>query len=111
MDLFHHDVRLGTLVDYGYATPWAEAWLRADTLTIQRYAAIYAFRAWVETIPDDLPDDESDARYEEELRRRGLDEAQVAAALHGWAIRTPDGAMLPVSVSGFEADGYITWRW
>ena len=111
MDLSHHDVRLGTLVGYRYTTPWAEAWLRADTPTIQRYLAIYSFRAWVDTSPDGLLDDEPDDLYIEEYRWRELDEAQLSAVMHRWETQLPNGTIRPINVYGFEGDGYITWRW
>src|SRR5262245_14826662 len=64
MQLYRHGALLGALSRYGYETPWASAWLAAaDPATIPRYAAIFMFLDWVETIPDDLPDSEADAHY------------------------------------------------
>ena len=112
MQLEHHGALLGVLSRYGYETPWASAWLVAiDPTIIRHYTAICSFLAWVETIPDDLPDKEADARYTQELARRGLDAAQVGDFRSGWSVRTSDGEVLAISLYGFEDDGYLTWRW
>src|SRR5262245_57048720 len=110
--LYHHDALLGVLSRYSYETPWASAWLMAtEPITIQHYAAICSFLDWVETIPDDLPDVEADARYSQELATRGLDAAPVDEFRSGWSVRTGDGQMSAISLYRFEDDGYLTWRW
>jgi hypothetical protein len=112
MQLEHHGAMLGVLSRYSYETPWASAWLVAtDPTIIRHYAAIFPFLDWVETIPDDLPDAEADARYAEELARRGLDDAQVENVRSGWSVRTPEAEPRAISLYSFEDDGYLTWRW
>jgi|HigsolmetaAR201D_1030396.scaffolds.fasta_scaffold01090_13 hypothetical protein len=112
MQLYHNDKLLGTLERYSYETPWASAWLQAhDSAIIQHFAAVYSFLEWVETIPDDLPDAEADARYMQALAERGLDEAQIRDFHDGWAVRTADGEMNAIVLAIFEQDGYLTWRW
>jgi hypothetical protein len=112
IQLYHRDVPLGMLSRYSYETPWASAWLVAsDPAAIRRYAAICSFLAWVETIPDDLPDVEADARYMSELATRGLDAAPVEEFRSGWSVRIGAGIMEAISLYRFEDDGYLIWRW
>jgi hypothetical protein len=79
-----------------------------DRTTIRHYAALFSFLAWIETIPDNLPDAEADARYAEELARRGLDDAQGENVRSGWSVRTPDAELRAISLYSFEDDGYLT---
>jgi hypothetical protein len=80
-------------------------------MTAQHYAAICSFLAWAETIPDDLPDVEADARYAQELATRGLEAAQLEDFRSGWSVRTPDGEIRAISLYRFEDDDSLTWRW
>lgn len=92
MQLSHHGVMLGSLIQYGYETPWASAKLiTLNTTIIPHYAAIDVFLRWNETLPDDLPVEEADARFYQELAVRGLDAAfvdkffgRLAGAHGGW---------------------------
>lgn len=111
MQLVHHGALLGTLRRYGYETPWASAWLVAEPPVIARYAAVSAFLDWVETLPDDLPDVEADARYEQEQAARGLDEPMLDACSHGWEILMPDGERREIGPPRFDTYGFLTWRW
>lgn len=112
MELYHNDVRLGTLTRHFYETPWASAWLVADDpALIARYAAICAFHVWCEQLPDNLPVTEADVRYAEALAGRGLDEAALDAYRHPWLIVMPDGKQRAIAPPHVEADGYLTWRW
>ncbi len=111
MQLVHHGALLGALWRYGYETPWASACLVAEPAVIARYAAVSAFLDWVETLPDDLPDAESDARYERAQAARGLDETILDACGRGWAILMPDGERREIAPPRFETDGFVTWRW
>jgi hypothetical protein len=112
MDLYHDGVRLGVLTRHFYETPWASAWLVADDpATAARFAAICAFHASIEQLPDDLPDAEADARYEQELAARGLDEALLDTYWRPWVVVMPDGERREITPPHVEPDGYMTWRW
>lgn len=112
MELYHDGVRLGALTRYFYETPWASAWLVADDpATVAHYAAICAFHTWFEQLPDDLPDAEADARYEQELATRGLDEPMLEAYWRPWVVVMPNGERREISLPYVEPDGYCTWRW
>lgn len=112
MRLAHRSILLGILTRYGYETPWASAWLIADApAMIARYAAIDAFFRWNEQLPDDLPLDEADARYERELALRGLDEDMIDDFWSDWQVHLQDGQIHDIALATFEADGYLTWRW
>jgi hypothetical protein len=112
MELYHDGVRLGSLTRHFYETPWASAWLVADDPeAVTHYAAICAFHAWCEQQPDDLPDDEADARYEQELAARGLDGAQLDTYWRLWTVVMSDGERREISPPHVEPDGYLTWRW
>lgn len=112
MELYHDGVRLGGLTRHFYETPWASAWLVAEEpARLAHYAAICAFRIWCEDLPDDLPDAEADARYEQELAARGLDEAQLDAYWRPWVVVMPNGERREISPPHIEPDGYLTWRW
>jgi hypothetical protein len=112
MQLYRNGVPLGALTRYGYETPWASAWLiPLDPATVERYAAIDAFLRWCDELPDDLPAAVSDERYEQEVAARGLIPALIDGFLGGWQVRTPDGKLHEISISTFEADGYLSWRW
>jgi hypothetical protein len=112
MQLFHQGKRLGALSRYGYETPWASAWLvLADPALLSRYATIAAFFAWSEALPDDLPDAEADARYNQELTARGLTEEDLDSWWRDWQVQGTDGVLHEVSLYQFETDGYVVWRW
>ena len=112
MELYHDGVRLGPLTRHFYETPWASAWLVADDpATAARFAAICAFHASIEQLPDDLPDAEADARYEQELASRGLVEALLDAYWRPWVVVMPDGERREITPPHVEPDGYMTWRW
>jgi hypothetical protein len=112
MQLYRDGVLLGALTRYGYETPWASAWLvPLDTATFEGYAAIDAFLRWCDELPDDLTAAESDARYDQELASRGLAPSLIDSFWGGWQVRTQDGVFHEISLSAFEADGYLSWRW
>lgn len=112
MQLSHRGVMLGSLVQYSYETPWASAQLiTLDTTIIPRYAAIDAFLRWNEALPDDLPIEEADAIFYQELAMRGLDAAFLDSFLGGWQVRMADGEIRKIRLPSFGADGWLTWRW
>jgi hypothetical protein len=113
MTLYRYGVRLGILTGYSYETPWASAWLVAEAPElVERYAAIAAFLAWSAALSDDLPDAEADARYEQELVARGLNEALIEGWWGGWQIQLDNEAVYEdISLYDLQADGWVTWRW
>ncbi|HMQ33509.1 MAG TPA: hypothetical protein PKD53_22445 [Chloroflexaceae bacterium] len=112
MELYHDGVRLGALTRHFYETPWASAWLVADDpAAVARYAAICALHACVEQLPDELPCAEANARYEQELAARGLDETQLDGYWRPWVVVMPDGERREITPPHVEPDGYLTWRW
>ena len=103
----------GTIVSYGYETPWASGRVVADDPGDHaRQIAVAAFLRWVEALPDDLPDAEADARYERELASRRLTEDDVGRwSAADWTIVTADGSRRPAYALSFDGGGFVTWRW
>lgn len=103
----------GTVVSYGYETPWAVGWLEADDPGEHaRCDAAFALRDWLAELPDDLPDAEADARYARECDARGLTEAEVDRRTGAaWSLVDGDGHRHPAYALSFTGDGFITWRW
>lgn len=102
----------GTIVSYGYETPWATGELVADDPAAHaRCDAVHAFRQWLDAQPD-LPDAEDDARYERACAERGLTVATIAECTEAdWALIDDEGTTHPAYSPMFIGDGFITWRW
>jgi hypothetical protein len=112
MQLRHHGVLVGSIVSYGYETPWATGQIDpADPALYACLVEVDAFLQWVDALPDDLPDAEADARYAAELARRGLTEECVRGYGSGWSITTRDGREHEVYTVICDADRFVTWRW
>ena len=112
MRLLHEDVPFGTLTGYEYDTPWASAYLDAtDPVAQVRCESATSFQSWVETEPDDLSEDESDARYADALVARGLTEADLDWCAARWTIVTAAGESYPTYALHFPAPGVVSWRW
>jgi hypothetical protein len=112
MRLLREDEPFGTLSGYEYDTPWASAYLEAvDPAAQARCEDVTAFRSWVETEPDDLPDDESERRYEDALAARGLTEADLDWCDARWTIVTADGEAHATYALHFPLPGVVSWRW
>ncbi|MFN8538225.1 MAG: hypothetical protein U0232_12205 [Thermomicrobiales bacterium] len=103
----------GTVVSYGYETPWATGRVVAhDPAALAQGEAIAAFLAWADALPDALPDAEADARYERECAARGLTAAAIdrwtAAA---WTLIDPEGNHHPAYSLSCLGDEFVQWRW
>ena len=103
----------GTLVSYGYETPWALGRLIADDPGAHaRCDAAFALSTWLADLPDDLADEEAEARYERERDARGLTEAEVERWERAeWSLIDGDGRAHPAYALSFIGDGFVTWRW
>jgi hypothetical protein len=103
----------GTVVSYGYETPWATGRVDADNpATLAQGEAVHAFLNWVEELPADLPDAEAEALYERECTSRGLTEATIAHWTHtAWTLIDTAGNHHPAYSLTFIGDDFIQWRW
>lgn len=103
----------GTVVSYGYETPWATGRLVAgDPGAHARCDAAFALVAWLEALPGDLPDAEVEVRHADERAARGLTEAEVERWTGAtWSLVDEHGQRHPTSSLSFLGDGFITWRW
>lgn len=101
------------MVSYGYETPWATGRLVADDADAHaRCDAAHTLSAWLDALPDDLADDEADARYARERDERGLTEAEVARWTDAeWSLIDDEGRRHTAYARSFTGDGFVTWRW
>jgi hypothetical protein len=99
---------VGTVVSYGYETPWATGRLAADDPGEQaRGDAICAFLAWLDAQPD-----LSDEEYARACAWRGLTEAEIDDWYRAeWALVDEAGTHHPAYALAFLGDGFVTWRW
>ncbi|HEU4325007.1 MAG TPA: hypothetical protein VFS21_17840 [Roseiflexaceae bacterium] len=106
--LRHHGRRIGTVVSYGYATPWAGGRLLPDDPAERdRLARVCAFLNALE----DMPDDQSDADYAAALRDHRLTEADLDGYWDGWTMTLPDGETRSINALLFDETEFIEWRW
>lgn len=114
MELYCNGRWWGSLMQYHYATPWAEARLRpADEVAFARSCRVSEFLAVLEILEDDLTEAEEEAEYERRLAQLGLTESDVAQFHNSrWEILSdhPDrqGA---ITLYEMSRDGWIRWRW
>jgi hypothetical protein len=103
----------GTVVSYGYETPWATGRVETnDPAALAQGEAVYDFLRWVDALPDDLPDDEADACYERECAARGLTEATIDHWTSAdWSLIDPSGRHHTAYSLSFIGDRFIQWRW
>jgi hypothetical protein len=103
----------GTVVSYGYETPWATGRvIPLDPAAFAQGEAVFDLLAWLDQLPDDLPGDEVDARYERECAARGLTEAEIDRLTSAdWSLIDPTGRHHAAYSLSFIGDHFIQWRW
>src|SRR5919202_1806220 len=103
----------GTLIAYGYETPWASGRLVADDPAAHaRCDAVHALLRCLDALPDDPDDAEADARYARERAARGLTEEEVERWTGAdWALIDAAGQRHPAYALTFHGDGFVSWRW
>jgi hypothetical protein len=111
--LLRDDESFGTVVTYGYETPWATGRVEAaDPAALAQGEAVHDLLNWLDQLPDDLPDAEADARYERECAARGLTEADIARWTSAdWALMDTTGQRHPAYALTFLGDSFVQWRW
>ncbi|HEY9877983.1 MAG TPA: hypothetical protein V6D29_05980 [Leptolyngbyaceae cyanobacterium] len=103
---------IGSLVTYGYETPWATGQLEPVQQERQQWLInICEYLDWISAIAA-ASEEEEDSQCNAELSRRGLTDQAVDEYYRGdWIIQLDDGTRYPVSPPRFYADGFVEWRW
>ncbi|MEV0251772.1 hypothetical protein AB0H76_34645 [Nocardia sp. NPDC050712] len=106
MHLYRNQDLVGSIVGYGYETPWATGSIEdVDADRAERSDRVAEFLRWAD---EDVDDDAFDA----EMARRGVTQADVDWCRRGdWVIRTRDGIDHRVYSLDFLTERTIQWRW
>ncbi|MDQ3814542.1 MAG: hypothetical protein M3347_11400, partial [Armatimonadota bacterium] len=112
LKLFLDGKLFGTIVTYGYETPWAVGQLEAaDQNHLRPMIEVCELSAEIESWPD-LDSRKDEARWQAALDSRGITEADFDQHSNGpWIIETPDGLQHEIFLPVFDRQGFVTWRW
>jgi hypothetical protein len=116
MKLYCDGQLFGSLRNYTYATPWAEA--QIDPVDPAAYRTLcqasYFLNEVIEEDWGDLSPAEEERVYDQRLADLGLAEADLSRFQDGqWAIREADQPDHegPITLAECTSDGWVRWRW
>jgi hypothetical protein len=113
LKLFLQEQLFGTIITYGYDTPWAVGQIRAvDANRLCSMIKVCELLAEVQSWPDLVSVARDDERWQAALVSRGLTQSGLEQYSSGlWVIETQDRIKQEISLPVFDKEGFLTWRW